>query len=386
MESGGYRFAEFVLDPADRRLSRGGVPVELNARYLDALFLMVRDAGTLVTKDRFLDEVWRGVPVTDEALTQCIRTLRRQLGDDAGSPRFIETVPKHGYRFIAPVSPAMAPASTVPNGPEPSAPFSASPSESPPETPPKSRMQLAPGPAPLRAWQAFLLTAGAATVGGGIAGIIGGLFYGFAGASQPLSPGIGSASVLLVLVCLTLLAALAGAAGVGIGIAAAGHAGGRFGPWTIAGAAGGGLVVGAFGKLLGLDAFNLLLGRSPGDITGAAEGALLGAAVGLGAWLAGRGGPPMPLRRSMIVAGAVGAVAGMLIPLLGGRLMGGSLDLLARAFPGSRLRLDQIGALFGENGFGPISQIVTGGLEGLLFAAGIVGAIIVAQRSFGGES
>ena len=346
MESGGYRFAEFVLDPADRRLSRGGAPVELNARYLDALTLLVSESGRLVSKDRFLDEVWRGVPVTDEALTQCIRTLRRQLGDDAGSPRFIETVPKHGYRFIAPVSPAMAPASTVPNGPEPSAPFAASPSESPPETPPKSRMQLAPGPAPLRAWQAFLLTAGAATVGGGIAGIIGGLFYGFAGASQPLSPGIGSASVLLVLVCLTLLAALAGAAGVGIGIAAAGHAGGRFGPWTIAGAAGG----------------------------------------GLGAWLAGRGGPPMPLRRSMIVAGAVGAVAGMLIPLLGGRLMGGSLDLLARAFPGSRLRLDQIGALFGENGFGPISQIVTGGLEGLLFAAGIVGAIIVAQRSFGGES
>lgn len=382
MESGGYRFAEFVLDPADRRLSRGGVPVELNARYLDALALLVSEAGRLVSKDRFLDEVWRGVPVTDEALTQCIRTLRRQLGDDAGSPRFIETVPKHGYRFIAPVSPAMAPAATIPNGQERSAPFSASPPELPSETP----MQLAPGPAPLRAWQAFLLTAGAATVGGGIAGIIGGLFYGFAGASQPLSPGIGSASVLLVLVCLTLLAALAGAAGVGIGIAAAGLAGGRFAPWTIAGAAGGGLVVGAFGKLLGLDAFNLLLGRSPGDITGAAEGALLGAAVGLGAWLAGRGGPPMPLRRSMVVAGAVGAVAGMLIPLLGGRLMGGSLDLLAGAFPGSRLRLDQIGALFGESGFGPISQIVTGGLEGLLFAAGIVGAIIVARRSFGGES
>ena len=86
-----------------------------------------------------------------------------------------------------------------------------------------------------------------------------------------------------------------------------------------------------------------------------------------------------------MIAGTVGAVAGVLIPLLGGRLMGGSLDLLARSFPGSRLRLDQIGAVFGENGFGPISQIVTGGLEGLLFAAGIVGAIIVARRSFGGE-
>ena len=77
--------------------------VDLNARYFDALALLVREAGTLVSKDRFLAEVWRGVPVTDEALTQCIRTLRRLLGDDASRPRFIETVPKHGYRFIAPV-------------------------------------------------------------------------------------------------------------------------------------------------------------------------------------------------------------------------------------------------------------------------------------------
>ena len=67
-------------------------------------------------------------------------------------------------------------------------------------------------------------------------------------------------------------------------------------------------VVGAFGKLLGLDAFNLLLGRSPGDITGAAEGLVLGAAVGLGAWIAARYSDPMPLRRSMIIAGAASRV------------------------------------------------------------------------------
>src|SRR3712207_8664132 len=103
MESGGFRFERFVLDPGDRQLRRDDVPVELNARYLDALALLVREAGKLVSKDRFLEEVWRGVPVTDEALTQCIKTLRRQHGDDAASPRFIETVPKHGYRFIAPV-------------------------------------------------------------------------------------------------------------------------------------------------------------------------------------------------------------------------------------------------------------------------------------------
>src|SRR5919112_3792579 len=106
MESGGFRFDRFILDPRDRQLTRDGAPVELNARYLDALALLVREAGRLVSKDRFLDEVWRGVPVTDEALTQCIKTLRSRLGDDAARPRFIETVPKHGYRFIAPVEAA----------------------------------------------------------------------------------------------------------------------------------------------------------------------------------------------------------------------------------------------------------------------------------------
>src|SRR5436190_14671287 len=98
-----FRFDRFHLDPQDRQLRRDDDPIEISGRYLDALVVLVREKGGLVSKDRFLDEVWRGVPVTDEALTQCIKTLRRQLGDDATSPRFIETVPKHGYRFIAPV-------------------------------------------------------------------------------------------------------------------------------------------------------------------------------------------------------------------------------------------------------------------------------------------
>ena len=115
MTAGSFRFDRFVLDCDDRRLRRDGEPVELNARYLDALALLVGDAGKLVPKDRFLDEVWRGIPVTDEALTQCIKTLRRQLGDAASRPRFIETVPKHGYRFIAPVE-AVEPATAAPSG------------------------------------------------------------------------------------------------------------------------------------------------------------------------------------------------------------------------------------------------------------------------------
>ena len=117
MATGQYRFDRFRLDGDNRLLTADGAPVELNARYLDALVLLVREAGKLVSKDRFLEEVWRGVPVTDEALTQCIRTLRRQLGDDAARPRFIETVPKHGYRFIAPLESGEAAVAPAPPSP-----------------------------------------------------------------------------------------------------------------------------------------------------------------------------------------------------------------------------------------------------------------------------
>jgi DNA-binding winged helix-turn-helix (wHTH) protein len=338
-----YRFGRFQLDPDDRQLRRDGAPVELNARYLDALTLLVREQGRLVSKDRFLGEVWRGVPVTDEALTQCIKTLRRQLGDDAASPSFIETVPKHGYRFLAPVDEVGARSPT---------PMSAG-----------------------NRWQQFFRVGGAGTIGGGVAGIVGGLIYGVAGASQPLQPGTGGVSVLLVLLWLTIAAALMGGAGVSFGIATADLT--RDPRWRIAGGAAGGLIVGGFAKLLGLDAFNLLLGRSPGEITGAIEGLLLGGAVGIGGWLASR--PGWSLRRSVAAAGLTGAAAGLLISLLGGRLMGGSLDLLAETFPDSRLRIDPIGAMFGESGFGPVSQVATGAMEGALFAACVVAAIVLAR-------
>jgi len=349
--SGSFRFERFRLDPHDRRLWRDDRPVDLNSRYLDALALLVGERGRLVSKDRFLDEVWRGVPVTDEALTQCIKTLRRHLGDDAARPRFIETVPKHGYRFIADVEPA---------------------GEWPVDRPAAKAN---------REWSNPLLTAAGGTIGGGMAGLIGGIFYGFAGASQPLQPGMGAVSVLLVLLCLTILVALIGAVGVALGIAIAGHFTRPWGPWSLAGGAAGGLIVGALTKLLGLDAFNLLFGQSPGDITGAMEGLILGGGTGLGAWLAARKGGVPRLRRGMAGAAVSGAVAGAIIPLLGGNLMGGSLALLASSFPNSRLRLDRIGSLFGEEGFGPISQVATGALEGALFAACLVGGMILARRS-----
>jgi DNA-binding winged helix-turn-helix (wHTH) protein len=363
MAPGSFRFERFCLDPADRQLRRDDAPVELNARYLDALALLVREQGKLVSKDRFLEEVWRGVPVTDEALTQCIRTLRRRLGDDAARPRFIETVPKHGYRFIAPVEwsgHGLAADTPAPMG------------------------RTAPAGPLTPSWRRFLLLGGAGMIGGGGAGVFVGLFYGFGGGAQPLQPAIGATSVLLVLVCISIILGLMAGGGVGLGIAAAGFAPGRRWQWNILGGAAGGLVVGAFGKLLGLDAFNLLFGQSPGDITGAAEGAMLGAALGFGAWLGSRPPGRLRLRRGVAAAGLAGGAAGVLVPLLGGRLMGGSLDLLAQRFPDSRLRVDQIGALFGEDSFGLVSQMVTGGVEGVLFGAGVVGAMILARRSLDG--
>ena len=343
MASASYRFEHFLLDVDDRQLRRNEEPVELNARYLDALALLVREQGRLVSKDRFMDEVWRGVPVTDEALTQCIRTLRRQLGDDAANPRFIETVPKHGYRFVAPVRPLDDDDGLAGTAEETSE---------------------------RNSWQQAALLAGAGTIGGGLAGLLGGLLYGFVGSSQPLQPGLGAASVLLVLVCLCILVALIGAAGVSTGIAIAGMR--RDPRWAIVGGAAGGLIVGAFGKLIGLDAFNLLVGQSPGDITGGAEGVLLGGAVGLAVWLGARG-KRLSLRRSVAAAALIG--------LSGGELMAGSLDLLAQSMPGSRLHLDWIGRLIGESDFGPASRVGTCILEGALFAAFVTAAMVLARRT-----
>src|SRR5690606_11011514 len=99
-------------------------------------------------------------------------------------------------------------------------------------------------------WRESLLLAAAGTTGAGVAGLLGGLFYGFAGASQPLAPGMGAVSMLLVMVCLTIVAAVAGGAGVSVGIAASTllPGGGKW-RWAVAGGALGGMLVGAVVKL-----------------------------------------------------------------------------------------------------------------------------------------
>lgn len=108
-----YRFGQFAVDRAAYRLTRDGEPVGVTPKLLDLLLHLLDHAGTLVTKEALLEALWPDANVTDNALTQAVSELRQALGDDAGAPKFIKTVARRGYRFVAPVE-AMAAPNTPP--------------------------------------------------------------------------------------------------------------------------------------------------------------------------------------------------------------------------------------------------------------------------------
>lgn len=365
-----YRFDDFLLDVSNRQLWRGDAQIELNARYFDALVLLVREHGRLVGKDRFFAEVWGDVVVSDAALTQCIKDIRRQLGDDAANPRYIATVPRYGYRFAGTVE------TVLPGGPA----GIERPREEAPAPRTASMAGMSAGDEKQASLRLALVRGVAGTLGGGIAGVLGGVLYGFGLAYTPADPRLGTVSILVVLISLSTFVGAAGGFGVGFGMAAAGLAAPRSRGWCVIGAAFGGMLVGGLSKLLGVDAFNLLFGQAPAGITGGLEGAALGAALALGAQLGG-GFDAVARWRPVVGASLGGTAAGMLIPLAGGRLMGGSLELLARSFAGSRLQLDAFGRFFGELHFGYTTQVVMGGLEGLLFGSCVAGALVLALRA-----
>lgn len=96
-----YEFGEFTLAATERRLLRCGRVVRLPPRTLDVLLNLVRHRGCLLTKDTLLSMVWPGSFVEEGGLTVHISALRRALGDDKCSARFIETVAGAGYRLIS---------------------------------------------------------------------------------------------------------------------------------------------------------------------------------------------------------------------------------------------------------------------------------------------
>ncbi len=97
-----YRFDAFVLSPRQRTLLRSGVEQPLIPRYFDLLLFLVEHRADAVHKRDIFDAVWADVIVSESALTQAIRTVRRALGDDSRDPRFVRTVSRHGYQFVFP--------------------------------------------------------------------------------------------------------------------------------------------------------------------------------------------------------------------------------------------------------------------------------------------
>jgi DNA-binding winged helix-turn-helix (wHTH) protein len=95
-----YRFAGFVVSRRRRQVFRAGVSLPLIPRYFDLLVLLIERRPGVVTRREIFDEVWRDVIVSDGALTQAVRTLRRTLGDDSREPVFIRTASRHGYSFV----------------------------------------------------------------------------------------------------------------------------------------------------------------------------------------------------------------------------------------------------------------------------------------------
>ncbi len=130
---GCVRLGETVFDAADGVVWVEGRRVQLSPRLAALLERLVRSAPRTVSKEDFLDEVWEGSIVSEAALTQRIKELRAVPGDDARHPRYIETVARHGYRLIAPVSPGVAPplatAAEAPAAPAPLGPSSSQPAQ-----------------------------------------------------------------------------------------------------------------------------------------------------------------------------------------------------------------------------------------------------------------
>jgi Tol biopolymer transport system component/DNA-binding winged helix-turn-helix (wHTH) protein len=98
-----YEFGDFRLDPAAKTLFCQNKPVALTPKVFDTLQFLVEHAGRLLEKDELMQNIWHDRFVEESNLTFNIKMLRRALQDDAHHPRFIETVPRRGYRFIAQV-------------------------------------------------------------------------------------------------------------------------------------------------------------------------------------------------------------------------------------------------------------------------------------------
>jgi len=358
-----YRFSDFTLSTRKRLLIRNGQQLPLIPRYLDLLIFLIERRRDAVHRREIFDRVWSDVIVSDSALSQAIRTLRRTLGDDPREPRFIRTVSRHGYQFTFP-DVIEEPDEDVP---EP-VPVRA------PEVESEQTRQKVGASMTALTTGATRACAGAA-LAGAAAGIAGGLL---------LSVAPDNAAPLAIVPVLVLVGAGAGAVGglgVGAGLAVAESSSRlRNAVGLTIGAAAGGAGIGMAVQWLMRWSLAAVVGLNL-PIGGAVEGLVIGAAAGVGYAIARRLGPAARSRIHRAAVVAAFCAAGALALTWAGRpLVGGTLHVIAREARGSQISLTPLGRLIGEPGFGPVSQALIAAWEGGIFGLG-VGIALLRRRS-----
>ena len=110
----GIIFGPYRLDPREPRLLRDNEPVRLQPRPLAVLCYLAARPGRVVSRDELIERLWPGIYVTRAVVKVAVRAIREALEDDADAPRYLETVGREGYRFIAEAAGDASPASRLP--------------------------------------------------------------------------------------------------------------------------------------------------------------------------------------------------------------------------------------------------------------------------------
>jgi DNA-binding winged helix-turn-helix (wHTH) protein len=100
-----FRLGDWLVQPRLDRMACGGAEIHLRPKLMDLLVFLAQHAGEVVSKAEILEGIWAKHFMAESVLSGLMAELRRTLGDDAHKPRFIETVPKRGYRLVVPVEP-----------------------------------------------------------------------------------------------------------------------------------------------------------------------------------------------------------------------------------------------------------------------------------------
>lgn len=342
-----YRFSDFTLSPQRRLLVRDGREVPLIPRYFDLLVLLIERRHEAVHRREIFDRVWTDASVSDSALSQAIRTLRRTLGDDSKEPRFIRTVSRHGYRFVLPDVIAEAD-----DGAQPA------PALAP------VRVEILDEPeegGPLRWYDAAWGGAVAGITAGGLGGLI-------------LSAAPASTAPLAIAPVLAVIGGGCGAlggGGVGMGLFVADTSARSHGAVAqIAASAVGGGIVGVSVQWLATWGLVALLGLDVA-IGGGLEGVAIGAAAGAGCAITPKTTSTTSRWQAILTTALLCGLAGLALGLGGRPLVGGTIHTIAIAADGSRAILAPLGRLIGEPDFGPVSRAILAFGEAATFGAGI---------------